>query len=163
MLNQNEFRNVFSCIFSFFIGIFFEKHQLYKKRSLQMIGLITFIVCYCAPLSKFMNFNLLCHLSGTSLFLTLYLLSHLLCKICKLTNICKKISAVSYEMFLIQHVVIIFACDHIHINSELYFALIFLLLTAIIYALAICVNKISKSSVKAVKLIANTEVYKRKY
>lgn len=107
MLNQNEFRNVFSCIFSFLLGMIIDKLQIYNRKRVLLITVpILLFLCFSTMIDK-INFNLLCHAVGICLFFVLfYVGKYLIKKSFLVRSVDSKISNVSYEMFLIQHVII---------------------------------------------------------
>lgn len=104
MLEQNAFRNCFSCLFSFCFGMAVSQFQLYRFKPAFLLSCFVFIFCYFCPLS--INGNLLCHLSGISLFFILYVLGDLIMRHPIVSLWVRRTAAISYEIFLVQHIII---------------------------------------------------------
>lgn len=146
MLNQNAFRNIFSCVLSFSLGMIIEKLHLYKYISIPVLLTLCF-----TPIGFLVNFNILVHIVGICLFFILYYCGSVLKKyslICAFDTI---ISKVSYEMFLIQHVIIVFACDFIKIDKSLKFISGLIALIVVIYIAALIIKRISSCLTKGIK------------
>lgn len=104
MLNQNSFRNIFSCLISFVLGIIFVKYKLYSDQYLRYAsGVLVMIFMFFAVN---MNENLLSHIVGVLLFFLLFEIGARTMNI-RISSLICKISGLSYEMFLIHHVLIL--------------------------------------------------------
>lgn len=106
MLSQNEFRNLFSCMFSFWLGIMIEKHKLYERRSLWIGSAIVSVVLCLFPIT--INFNLQCHLVGTAWFFLLFAIGQRVMKNGRCATVFNRVGRASYEIFLVHHVIIYF-------------------------------------------------------
>lgn len=151
MLNQNAFRNIFSCVLSFSLGMIIEKLHLYKYISIPLISIPVLLTLCFTPIGFLVNFNILVHIVGICLFFILYYCGSVLKKyslICAFDTI---ISKVSYEMFLIQHVIIVFACDFIKIDKSLKFISGLIALIVVIYIAALIIKRISSCLTKGIK------------
>ena len=104
MFNQHPFRNVFSCLLSFYMGMLIFKHNIYDKKFVTMASAILLIVLYVAPIP--VSENLSAHLCGGALFFVLNTIGRLVMEQpwwCKATTL---VAGFSYEVFLIHSLVI---------------------------------------------------------
>lgn len=104
MLNQNSFRNIFSCLVSFILGMMFVKYKLYSDKHLRYVSGVLIIIFILFPLN--INENLLSHAVGVLLFFSLFEVGVSTMKT-RVSGFIYRISAMSYEMFLIHHVIIL--------------------------------------------------------
>lgn len=101
MLNQESFRNIFACIFSFALGIYVMKYQLYNKNAFNWICLVVFIVIAFLPIKT--NENIINHIEGILLFFGLLAIGSVIMNHGVCSKIIAFISGISYEIFLLQH------------------------------------------------------------
>lgn len=106
LLRQDAFRNVFSCIFSFAIGMAIDKHKLYEKKGLLLISVLIWCMVCFLPFER--SSSLTNHLAGIGLFFILYYIGKVWMKNRIISMFFSEISKVSYEIFLIQHIIICF-------------------------------------------------------
>lgn len=105
-LKQDAFRNVFSCIFSFAIGMAIDKYKLYEKKGLLLISVLIWCMVCFLPFER--SSSLTNHLAGIGLFFILYYIGKVCMKNRIISKLFSEISKVSYEIFLIQHIIIYF-------------------------------------------------------
>ena len=99
-------RNLFYCMFMFFVGMLIMKFY----RSISNNIYIIFIALAVFFIPQFVNFKLssiaLTHLLGISLFIILLYVGSLLKRLSS-SKFVKYLSKISFQMFLLQHVVIV--------------------------------------------------------
>ena len=139
MLGQDEFRNIFSCAISFLGGMEIAKYRLFENQFIICASMvITGVISYC-PVS--MNFNLLCHVAGSALFFSLFGLGKYLMKNRKISLVVKKVSAVSYEIFLWQHIIIFAVVKRINPSDTILSVLLMLSVLTMVYIGSCVVSK----------------------
>lgn len=106
MLAQSPLRNIFSICFSFSIGMMIAKHSLYQDKSLYILGAIVFAFFAGLPLKP--HFVLSGQFGGIALFFFLFAIGNKIQRIKWLREAISWIGSVSYEMFLFQHIVILY-------------------------------------------------------
>lgn len=101
----DPFRNLISCMFSFWMGMLLFKYRdiLYKK-SLIIISLIVFLLLYFVPIP--FNGYILEHFMGAALFVLLYHAGAKIVKIKGVSSVINEIGRLSYPIFLLQHIII---------------------------------------------------------
>lgn len=105
MLNQDSFRNIFSFIFSFYIGMLLTKNkEIYDVKEIYITSIILLILSSILPIS--VDTNIKNHLDGFLLYLTLYGIGNKMMKYNSVKAPINIISKVSYEIFLLQHVIV---------------------------------------------------------
>lgn len=106
MLNQDPLRNIFSVIFCFYIGILTMKHRLFMKKNLFLISSLLLILFLFMPLDR--ERVITEQIIGLLLFLVLFTLGSKVMNIKGLNRVITWLSGISYEIFLLQHVVILY-------------------------------------------------------
>ena len=101
MLNQESFRNIFACIFSFAVGIYVMKYRLYRSKAFNWFCLASFITIAFLPIN--INENILNHVEGILLFFGLFAIGSIIMNGGICSRIIAFISGISYEIFLLQH------------------------------------------------------------
>lgn len=106
ILHNNSFRSPISCVVTFLIGMEIMRSRLYENKLLTYFAILVFPLICIMPGASNLNFNILCHISGMMLFFVLcFVGTHVMNY--KLANkAILWISKISYEVFLIQHLVI---------------------------------------------------------
>ncbi len=100
------FRNPFSCLFSFYFGMFlFRFPKLLKSRGVLVLCTILVFLLLFVPLP--LHASLLSHLSGFSAFIVLFWLGKLAVKNSVIRDLSERIGKLSYPIYLLQHVIII--------------------------------------------------------
>lgn len=140
MLDQNPFRNIFSLMITFVFGMLISKHGIADKQGAGIWGVITFCLFYCIPVELDMNIS--SHLAGFGLFIFLYKLGNNLMKNKYIEKTVNKISSVSYEMFLIQRIVIVYSLRIVHPNSVLFHMALLLFVILLTFIGAIIIKSI---------------------
>ncbi|MCR4617547.1 MAG: acyltransferase family protein [Lachnospiraceae bacterium] len=119
MLDQNEFRNVFSCIISFVIGFSIIKNRIFEKDIVAILVILFGIVAIV--FFNNMGSNLSAHIAGVLVFAILHACGRYI-KAKGNWTIIKKIvglvSGCSYEIFLIHHVIISFTVKMLHLSDK---------------------------------------------
>ncbi|BCZ27903.1 acyltransferase [Claveliimonas bilis] len=101
-----DFRSVFSCVFSFVLGITIEKHKIYEHRWLAIPTLIGFIAVNFFITDS--ELNLTAHICGALLFFPLFAIGGLIYRCQILGKISNFLNSLSYDIFLIHHLLIIY-------------------------------------------------------
>lgn len=140
MLEQNPFRNIFSLLITFVFGMLISKCGVADKPGLGIWGILTFCMIYCIPFELDMNIS--SHLAGFSLFVFLYKVGNNLMNNKYIEKTISKISSVSYEMFLIQRIVIVYSLRIVHPNSTLFHIVLLLLVIVLTFVGAIIIKSI---------------------
>lgn len=105
MLGQHAFRNPFSCVFSFLVGMLICRHRLYESRPLALGGLAVFLLFYVCPLSVPENIEY--HVCGIALFFALNALGGHAMRSSWMAKAIDQVARLSYEVFLVHHLTII--------------------------------------------------------
>ncbi len=154
MFNQLPFRNIFSCIFSFTFGLIAEKHTLYKNKFVLRVSVVCMAILPFIP-SQFYS-TLLKNLAGIFAFFTLYVLGRYAMIIKPVAYVIDKISNVSYEIFLLQHIMI-FKVVSVWNPEPIFLTIILMLITmVIIYIVSYIISKFTHFLLKS-RLINNLE------
>lgn len=133
----DNFRNIFSCICSFEIGMLIIKHHNWLKNlKLVIISFLGAFIIYTMKLP--INSNIAIHLMGIFLFFILFYLGEIVMKISYLNNFILEISRISYAIFLLHHIIL--AKILLIYNPNNYINILLLLIFIII--LVIIVSKI---------------------
>ena len=142
MLEQNPYRNIFSLIFSFVIGMLFIKYKDYaiNGKGLYILSTIVFAFIYCVPVG--IDINLSSHIAGFSLFCLLFGMGTQLMKNDIISGFIRRISTVSYEMFLIQRIVIVYTLKFLHPHNVLNHGAILALVIFVTYVGAFLIRLI---------------------
>lgn len=100
----NGFKSIFSCLLSFTFGITIEKHKAYNNRWLAVPALAAFIA------GNFLiaegEINISAHAGGFFLFFVLFTVGGFIYRSRLLGKACDFLNRISYEIFLIHHVII---------------------------------------------------------
>ena len=103
----DPFRNIISCIFSFYVGILLRKyHKIIENEYVGIISIILFIVFHFVAI-KNANYQIVIHLAGIYSFIALYWIGKIVMKNRRCKSIVLKGSRLSYSIFLLQHVIIV--------------------------------------------------------
>lgn len=136
-------RNLLSCLFCFVFGMLMERYELYKKTLLLLPCSVVFVITvfFEIPLKEVFCSRLI----GVCLTFILYYIGKLIMRY-KYTRLAfNEISSVSYPIFLLQHLIIIFVltnippADNIAVLSKLLFT------TVLIIAAAKVLNIVTKA------------------
>lgn len=144
-----DFRNLFSCLFSFAFGILVAKHDVKNSKVIAIISLGVFLVFYFIPLPPYGRW-LATHITGMALCLVLLYVGQFIMKLSVLRQIFQKIASISYQIFLLQHMVILWVLKYRHPGSVWKSAVLLLVIIAltIVYAkvLSIVTEYVVKSA-----------------
>lgn len=138
--------NLFTCLFCFAFGMLMERYELYKKALLLVpcVALFVILVFFKIPLEEVICSRLM----GICLTFILYYVGKLVMKFKYSRFVFNEISGVSYPIFLLQHIIIIFVISHIP-PADNFAVLIKLLFTiALIIANAKVLDIITKAVTK---------------
>lgn len=144
MMNQNPFRNVFSCLISFVAGIEIAYHQVYRNKGLTFCLFTLSLVIWIFPLNPGLSVS--SHIVGVAWFFVLFYLGDFLMKNLFISRLIQKVGAVSYEIFLLQHVIIRFVLKYFN-PAKTFFSIIVMVLTTVLiyfmaYVLSYCSRKL---------------------
>ena len=150
MLNQSSFRNIFSCLFTFYLGMIIEKYQIYKKRYLSFASAFILLFLMFVKSITFINFNLLCHLSGICMFFLLFSVLSIVNRNSFISKMLSFIGSISYEIFLIQHISVVLICNLFDVNAYYKFWLLLLISILIIIVLSYVLKMICNYFINSV-------------
>ena len=154
-LKQDSFRNISSCICSFVLGIIISRYSLYEKQSSFVISIIVLIAVYLFPMHQ--NENLINHMAGVSLFFVLFFIGKKIMLSRKASALFSWIGSISYEIFLLQHVVITKVLKIFNPHETLQTVELLLATTVIILILAEILHRIVRRIVAIFKPILVTD------
>lgn len=98
--------NMISCIFSFYVGMVCFKHLgLMKNKWVILTSIVLTVVLYCKPFP--INGVIAEHILAVPLMILLYDVGSYIMRYGIVNKVICRLSAVSYEMFLLQHVIIL--------------------------------------------------------
>lgn len=100
-------RKVFSCLISFVLGMLIMKNKKILTNKLIIISSVIISIIICTVKLPIKT-NVLEHILGLALFFVLYYIGNYIMKIKALSVPISFISKVSYPMFLLQHLTILF-------------------------------------------------------
>ena len=112
MLNQNAFRNIFSCLLSFSCGIVLMKHGWFRSRIAGLISLVLYIVSAFVPVIR--ENNILSHIQGLLLFLALAAAGQYVMKNRFFAGTIGKGAVFSFEVFLVHHIIVGYVTHFFH-------------------------------------------------
>lgn len=139
-----DFRSIFSCVFSFTLGIEIQKHKIYRYRWLAIPALICFVIGNF--LIRNSGDNLSSHAGGVLLFFTLFSCGSLIYQSGALGRLSDFLSGISYDVFLIHHVLLVQIVKIIPPFDTLFLNLIYLMFCIILIVVAAGVfSKIMKT------------------
>jgi len=138
----DPYHNLISCVFSFSLGIYIMKYELWNKIPLTIVSFILFVLLVVIKIPFLVMY--LEKITGISLFFVLSFLGVYAVKNEVLKKVIKLLSAVSYEMFLVHHVVILLVVPFFKPNS-IPLVIVCMFITVFVTIIgAFVVNKISK-------------------
>ena len=102
----DSFRNLISCLLSFEVGMLLMKHlHIMQRKYFFCVAIISFFLI-CLFRYPFGN-NIGNHLFGILFFCILYRGGELIMKVKRVNSCIKAISKISFEIFLLQHLIVI--------------------------------------------------------
>ena len=136
-------RNLFSCLFCFAFGMIIERYELYKKALLLLpcTAIFVILVFFHVPVKAVICSRLI----GICLTFILYYIGKLIMRFKYTRLVFNEISSVSYPIFLLQHLIIVFVltnippADNFAVLSKLMFT------TVLIIAAAKVLNIVTKA------------------
>ena len=149
MLEENAFRNIFSLIFSFVLGMVFIRYKVYELPLIGFWALLTFLAFYIIPTGVCINLS--AHIVGIALFVILFKCGQKVMNIPILEHCINKISKVSYEMFLIQRIVIVYTLRMYFPRNILLLLLLLVAVIVVTYIGAVLIQKLTQCLEKAFK------------
>lgn len=117
MLNQDAFRNLFSCLISFSCGIVLMKHGWFRSRTAGLISLLLYLLTAFLPLR--IESSLLAHVQGLMLFLGLAAAGEYAMKNPVFSGIIRKGAQFSFEVFLVHHILVAYVLHFLHPQGAL--------------------------------------------
>ena len=129
MLNQNPFRNIFSCLVSFTAGMILMKHGWFRNRIAGLVSLGCYVLAAFLPVK--LNNSAGSHLEGLLAFMILATLGETVMKCRRFSGIVQRFAKISFEVFLLHHLVIGYVTHFLHPEST-FLQLLILLLTVCI-------------------------------
>lgn len=154
LINPDSFHSILSCLFSFTVGAWLSVHNPSDHKVIGFISVLAFIVLTIIHLPATWNINLYYHVCGIFLFLALNFIGTLLTPCIEnhrqCSDIIKKLSGLSYPVFLIHHAVILAVIQFI--NPQSFSAVILWLIIDLIATiiLALFIQKITAFLLKAI-------------
>lgn len=148
----DSFRNIFSCLISFTIGMLIISHNILNKNIVQwMLGIM--IICTVIPL----NSNIKVHIVGVCLFFVLNWCGKWLMNTPVLKIFFLKLSQLSYAIFLLQHIIVIRILTIIQpsvpVNVMLLMGITMVIIVVMAQILSFIVNILNILPVKLVKTL----------
>ena len=145
------FRSVLSCIFSFVLGIIIEKNKLYTHKWL----IIPATICFIAVNYLITNneVNLSSHIGGISLFFILFAIGHFVYYSKTIGKFSDYLSAISYDIFLIHHVMIMQLIKFIPRTNNVLSNAVFLIVSILLILIAATIFA------KIMRLLKNSTVF----
>lgn len=128
MLNQNAFRNPFSCMLSFSCGIILMKHGWFRIRKAGIVSLLLLLPIMFVPLK--VDAGIMAHIEGLLLFMALTALGRYTMSNRVFSAVIQGYARISFEVFLVHHVIIRYVLYFLHAESVVFQLLV--LLAAII-------------------------------
>lgn len=134
------FRNMISCILSFYLGMLFFKHRSFiENKWTTIVAALIFIVIalfiYPTSLSQAQD-NIYMHLCGIAAFILLYQLGRIFTVLTPLRTFFSFLGGLSYEIFLFQHSVISFVLSRNNPMGRTETYTVFVLITIVTILLA---------------------------
>lgn len=157
MFAQGPFRNIFSIIFSFYFGMLIMKHQIFLKQRISIVAFIFLLLFLLVPFQR--DSTISAQVNGILLFFVLYGIGSKIITISILKKFTIKLSNISYEIFLLQHVIILYMLK-IWNPQSVFYALGWLGLTIVRVIFAAF---ILHYLVKQIKFLVNTYIIPRIY
>lgn len=125
-----DFRNLFSCLFSFSFGILIAKHDVKNSKIIAAISLMVFLGFYFVALPPYGRW-LATHITGMVLCLALLYVGQFIMKSSVLRRIFQELASISYQIFLLQHIVILWVLKYRHPGSVWKSAVLLLIIIAL--------------------------------
>lgn len=159
MFSQDPFRNIFSIIFSFYFGMLFMKHQIFLKKRISTIAFLFLLLFLIVPIQR--DSTISAQADGVLLFFVFYSIGSKITTNSILKKIIVWLSNISYEIFLLQHVVILYMLE-IWNPQNVYYALGLLGLTIVrIVFAAFILHYVVKQIVFLVNTYITPRIYRR--
>ena len=115
MLNQNAFRNPFSCLLSFSWGIILIKHGWFRIRKAGAVSLLLLLLFVFLPLKA--DAGITAHIEGLLLFMVLAALGRYTMNNRFFSAVIQGYARISFEVFLVHHVIIVYVLYFLHPES----------------------------------------------
>lgn len=101
-----EFRNIFSCMISFYTGMLLFKYKNFLDNIIVAIASTMISMVLCFVRIPFERYNVLIHIMGFTTFITLYWIGKCM-KGVHVKRCIAKLGKLSYPIFLVHHVIVI--------------------------------------------------------
>lgn len=146
-------QNGISNILSFYIGMLIIKYRrqiLDNKYVLIVSAVISTILFFVRfPRSTFINIdNILMHVLGFTLFITLYHVGNIIMKAKPLSRVVSFVGGISYHIFLLQHMLIVIVLERINPLNGFKAFVLFLIVTLITIIGAWLLKELTKAITK---------------
>ena len=149
----DSYHNIISCLVSFVLGMYIMKYSLLDRKPIVIISFVLFILLVIINVPFLQMY--LEKITGVSLFFVLAFLGKLIIKKDVLKRIIIFTSGISYELFLVHHVIIIFVVDMLN-PTGISIVLCMLLVLSVTILGAYVVNKVSKLLIKGIIVRRNS-------
>ena len=103
--------NLFTCLFCFVLGMVIEKYELYKKTVLLIPSILIFVILTFLKIP--VSIVICGNVAGICLLFILYNIGKIIMKSKCISLIFNEIGRISYQIFLLQHLIIVFVLNNI--------------------------------------------------
>lgn len=143
MFSQDPFRNVFSVIFSFYLGMLIMKYRIFLREWISIVSFIFLLLLLFIPAQR--DSTISAQEDGILLFFVFYSIGSKITTNSILKKIIVQLSNISYEIFLLQHIIILYMLEMWN-PKNVYYALGLLGLTIVRLSLLLlfCIMQLSK-------------------
>lgn len=142
--NILPFRNILSCLFSFYFGMVVGKYKLFYSGSAQLIASVIFLIMYFVPLPPYFHW-IASHVTGMAFFFVLFGIGTYIMRVKCFSRFFNEISSISYEIFLLQHIVILWVLKYRHPQTTLKSFLLLVIIMALTCVYAKILSLVAKA------------------
>lgn len=134
----SQFRNLISCVCMFYVGMIIMKYRDVWEKRITIIGMaatVIALVLFVVPI-PYLPQAMAAHITGLILFASLYWIGMVVMRFAIPKRILSELGAISYQIFLLQHVVIelILKIYQPTNNAEYYVTLIITIVVTILFS-----------------------------
>ena len=140
IFTMDSFRNIFSCIISFYFGMLLFKYKEYLESN-KVLAIAAVIMVLEAAVPLPFSQNLSTHLLGFALFIVLYRVGIYACKIKEVEKLSLFLGKLSYPIFLVQHEIVTRVCLFYNPYGRLQMSMMLLISTLISVLLAFVIAR----------------------
>lgn len=150
LLSVSPLANIFSCLLSFVAGMLVMRFQLYRQVGISLGCAIFLIVVQFVRLP--INPNILMHAAGFAFFFVVVQIGEWLTRSSRMARVSEVICSITYEIYLIHHIVIVNMLD-IRNPAEAGSAMLMLLFCNLIIIPAAFILKCFRNHIPGLKLL----------